>query len=115
MPGDAKPLRKFEFCWRKATIQVKNFAAPIAVEVVVMLLARHFVASCIAGNLHGLQPSLVHEILNVPVDRCNSKASVMTSGAFQSFIRGQRPVHLDECLTNRRLLSCVALFHPGQE
>ena len=112
MPGGAKPLRKFEFCWREATIQVKNFAATIAVEVVMMLLARHFVASFIAGNLHGLEPSLVHQILNVSIDRCDSKASVMASGAFQSFIRGQRPVHLEECLTDRRLLSCIALFHP---
>jgi hypothetical protein len=111
MPGGAKSFWKFELCWRKATIQVKNFAAPIAMEVVVMLLARHFVASCIAGNLHGLQPPLVHEILNVPIDRCDSETSVMAPGAFQSFIRGQRPVHLEECLTDRRFLSCIALFH----
>jgi len=112
MPGGAKPLRKFEFRRRKATIQVKNFATPIAIEVVVMVLAPHFVASCIAGNLHGLQPPLVHELLNVPIVRRDSEASVMAPGAFQSLIRGQRPVHLEECLTDRRFLSCIALFHP---
>ena len=29
MPGGAKPLRKFEFCWRNATIQVKTLPHPL--------------------------------------------------------------------------------------
>jgi hypothetical protein len=45
VPGGAKSFGKVEFCRRKAPLQVKNLAASIAMEVVVMLLARHFVAS----------------------------------------------------------------------
>jgi len=111
MPGGAKPLRKFEFRRRKAPLQVKNLAARIAMEVVVMLLAGHFVARCITGDIYRLQPFLTHQILNVSIDRGNSQASMMTPGSFQSFFGRQRSVRLEECLTNRRLLSCIALFH----
>jgi len=112
MPSGAKPLREFEFRRRKAPLEVKNLAARIAMEVVVMFLAGYFVARYITRDIYRLQPFLTHQILNVPVDRGNSQASVMAPGAFQSFIRRQRPVHLEECLTDRRLLSCIALFHP---
>ena len=112
MSGDTKPFRKFEFRRRKASLQVKNLAARIAMEVVMMFFAGYFVAGFIARHVHRLQPFFYHQILNISIDRGDSEASMMTPGGLESLIRSQRSVRFDECLADRRLLSCIALFHP---
>jgi len=111
MPGRPEALWKLRRYRRHASLKVKNFAALIAMEMIVMGLARNLVAGCLTGNLYRLQPFLFNEILNVPIDRGDSEAAMTEPGGFQSLIRRQRPVCIEERLTNRRFLFCIAPLH----
>lgn len=111
MPGRPEALWGLRCYQRRASPKVKNLATGIAMEVIMMSLARNLVAGCLTGNLYRLQPFLFHQILDVPIDRGNSEAAMMKPGGFQSLVRRQRPICIEECLTNRRLLFCIALLH----
>jgi len=111
MPGRPEALWKLRRYRRHASPKVKNFATGIAMEVIMMSLARNLVAGCLTGNLYRLQPFLFHEILNVSIDCGDSEAAMMKPGGFQSLVRRQRPICIEECLTNRRLLFCIAPLH----
>lgn len=111
MADRAEALWKLRRYRRHASFEVKNFATGIAMEMIVMFLARDLVAGCLAGNLYRLQPFLFHKILNVPINRGDSEAAMMEPGGFQSLVGRQRAICIEECVTNRRFLFCIALFH----
>ena len=55
-------------------------------EVVVMLLACHFITSGIAGKLDRLQPFLLHQSLNVAIDGGDTQLAMVALRGFQSLI-----------------------------
>ena len=69
MSGGAKSLWEFRRGLCNAAFQVEHLATGIAVEVMVVLFARYFIAGCIARNLHRLQPFFFDEALDIAIDR----------------------------------------------
>jgi hypothetical protein len=69
MASRSKAARQFRLERRKTSLQFVKPLALVALEVMMMSLAGHFIASGITGNLDGLQPSLGHQRLDISLTR----------------------------------------------
>ena len=111
MAGRAKSAGKFGLQLRDTSVKVKELAALVAMEVVMMLLSRNFVTGRVSGKRYHLQPFLGHQSLNIPIYRGNSQSRMMEPGSFQSLVRRERPVIFKKRLADRCFLFCIASFH----
>jgi len=108
VPGCAKTLGQFWLALHSASFEVVQLAALVALEVMMMLFAGHFVARRVARYFDRLQPSFLHQRLDVSVHRGNSNAWVVLLGQSQRFFRRQRPTGFCKSLSNGSLLSGVS-------
>lgn len=102
---------QIRFYLHRATRQIKYLAAVPAVKMMVMRLARHFIAGRIARQIYRRQPAFFHQRLDVPVYRRNAKSLDLAPGMLQYFLRSQGTIYCDKNIANRRLLPRVALQH----
>ena len=72
--GCAEPPGQFWFALRSASFEVVQFATFVALEVMMMLFACHFVARGVARDFDRLQPSFLNQPLDVSVHRGNPNA-----------------------------------------
>lgn len=94
------------------SLQFKELLASIALEMMVMGFAGYFVPGGVAGNIYRLQPSLVHQRLDVAIDRRLAKSRMMALRALQNFVRRQWPVGFEKGVANRCFLPGIyASFH----
>ncbi|HVT99909.1 MAG TPA: hypothetical protein VHE33_20585, partial [Acidobacteriaceae bacterium] len=112
--GCAKPPRQFWFALCSASFEVIQLATFVALEVMMMLFAGHFVARSIARQFNRLQPSLLNQRLDVSVHRGNSNARVELLRRSESFFRRQRPIGFRKSLSNGSLLSGVTNVSDAQ-
>ena len=92
MSAHCKPLRSQLLHIRKTGVQLKNFTARLAVEVVVMLFPGQFVMRYFAGKLHRGQPAFLQQHLYVPIHRGDSQPAMIAGRQFQHFVGIKRPV-----------------------
>ena len=111
MSRSAKSARKLGLHLGDTSFEVKELAALIAMEVVVVFLSRKFVSVRISGNRHNLQPFLCYKSLNVAIHGGNSQPWMMEPGGLQSLVWREWPLILEKSLSDRRLLLCVAFLH----
>jgi hypothetical protein len=112
MTGRPKASRQFWLERGKTSFKFVKLLASIALEVMMMGLPGYFISSGIAGNLYGLQPSLLNQRLDVPIDGCLAQSWMVALCTLQNFIRRQRPVSFKEGIADCRLLPCIYLsFH----
>ena len=67
MTRGAEATRQARFHFDIAALQLKDFAAGVAMEMVMVFLASHFVTCGIAGYFYRQQPVLFHQRTDVPV------------------------------------------------
>jgi len=106
--GCAKPPGQFWFALCSASFEVIQFATFVALEVMVVLFAGHFVARRIARYFDRLQPSFLDQRLDVSVHSGNPKASVVLLCRSENFFRRQRPIGFCKSLSNGSLLSGIS-------
>ena len=91
VPGCAKTPGQFWLALCNASFEVIQFAACVALEVMMMLFAGHFEVRRVAKHLDRLQPSFLDQRLDTSVDRGNPNARVVLLCRSENFFRGQRP------------------------
>jgi hypothetical protein len=111
MPSRLESFWKFRHCRRHTSLKVKNLATGIALEVVMMFLACHLVAGCLAGNLYRLQPAFGDQCLDVSINGRDSEGWVTQLRTLPDFFCGERSISFCECLPNGRFLPCLSLIH----
>jgi hypothetical protein len=72
--GCAKPPGQFWFALCSASFEVVQFATFVALEVMMVLFAGHFVARDVARHFDRLQPSFLYQRLDVSVHGGNPNA-----------------------------------------
>ena len=103
-----EPPGQFWFALCSASFEVVQFATFVALEVMMMLFACHFVARGVAGDFDRLQPSFLNQRLDVSVHRGNPNAWVVLLCQPENFFRRQRPIGFCKSLSNRSLLSGIS-------
>lgn len=110
VPGLAKATRQFRLERRNTSFEFIQLFTSVALEVVVMLFPSYFISRRMAGNLYRLQPALIHQGLNVSIDRSLAECRVMTLRSLQNLVRREWPIGFDKGVADGRLLPCVDLF-----
>jgi hypothetical protein len=86
MSGGTEPAGDLWFEGRNATLKLIQLSAPVALEMMMMFFARHFVSSGITRDFDRLQPSLVDQRLNIAIHGSDTKGRVMALRPFQNFV-----------------------------
>lgn len=86
VPRGTKSFRKLQLPLRGTPFQIEESSTTIAVEVMVVFLARDFIPGCFTRNLHRFQPVFLHQVLDIPVNRRDPKAPMVAPCRMQRFI-----------------------------
>ena len=108
MAGALKAARKPGLDLHIATLQLKEFAAFVAPEVVMMLLASYFVATWAARDRDRRQPVVRQQRVDVAVDGGEAQAFYLLLSKLQCFFVRERPIRLGEGIANSVFLSSVS-------
>ncbi len=98
MPACAKTPRELRFQLNRAAFQLENFPTSLAVEVVVVIFARHLIPSRLAWQLDRGQPSLVHKRADVAIYRRDTDSVDFTLRHRERLFGGERTI----CVEKRR-------------
>ncbi len=114
VPGCAKTLGQFRPALGNTPLQVVQLPAVVALKVVMMFFARHFVPLGISRYFDRLQPSFLNQRLDVSVHRGNPNTRMVLLCRLENFFRRQRPVGSCKSLSNGSLLSGVSNLSGAQ-
>jgi hypothetical protein len=115
MAGCTEAARELRLEW-DAPVKFIQLSALIALEMMVMIFSSNFISRRITGNLYRLQPALIHERLNVSINRSLAESRVITLRPLQNFVWREWPVGFDEGIADGCLLPCIDLsFHRNCE
>lgn len=107
MTGHTKAAREF---WAKAeiaTLELEDFAAGVAAEVMVMRLAGDFITECFTGHGDGREPVVLEQSPDVAVDSGDAEAADLGLRGGQHLLRREWPVGTLKCFSDRSFLPCI--------
>jgi len=91
-----------------AAFEFIDLAADGAAEVMVVLLAGHFVTSRSARHLYGCQPAVFKQRRDVAIDRCKAYAIDVRFSERQGFFRRQWTIGCREGTSDRVFLFSIS-------
>ena len=90
---------------------LEDLAALVAAKMMVMLLARNFVARRLSRQSDRDQPLLFHQSADIAINGCNADAFHQLSGVAQRFFRRKRPIRAQKRRTNGVFLPRLSCLH----
>lgn len=108
MAGHAKAARKLRTEAEIAAFQLKDLAAAVTTEVVMMRLAGHFVPKRLTGHRHRGEPIALQQRSNVSVDRGYAQTADLSLCGTKHLFRREWSVCPLKRFANRSFLTCVA-------
>lgn len=93
---------------------LENPPTLVAVEVVVVRFAGHFVARRLAGELDGREPAGVEEELDRPINCGDSEAGLLALGGDEHLVGAEGPVRLGKNVANRLPLISIPFGHSAR-
>jgi hypothetical protein len=111
VPSRGESARQLRFGFRDAALQIKEPSAGVAMEVMMMLLPREFIASRLSRNLNGNKPPFVNQAQNIAVDGGDPDCWMVFHRSLEHFIGRQRSIRLFKGTPDGGLLLRVPLIH----
>ena len=115
MTSGMEPTRQTGLDLVHTAFQFIKLATVVAVEVVMMLLARNLVTRRFTWNLNRGQPAILDQRFDVSINGSNSQTLVVLLRGRQSFFQRERSISLGKCFADSVFLSCVTDIHQGIE
>ena len=105
--GHSKASRQLRLELDTTPFHLKDFAAGVAVEVVMVFLARYLVTRRFTRELNTYQPLVIDQVSNVAVDRRDADSFHLLLRIGEGFLWREWPVRIQERRSNSLLLSGI--------
>lgn len=108
MAGDPEAAGKLGVGVKIATFELKDLAAAVTAEVVMMGLSGNLVAQRLTRHGDRGEPVALEQSTDVSIDSSDAEAGNLRLSCGQHLLRRERPVGTLKCFTDCSFLACIS-------